>query len=83
MIIKDQSNYTSDPIPFREDGMRKVFVGVTGPGPVALELLCEDNQWRSYPETTFAGPTAKVVTLPSGQWRVKVSGGPTTVQVNV
>lgn len=83
MIIKEQNNFTSDPIPFRDDGLRKVFIGVTGPGPVALELLCDDKVWRSYPETTFTGPVAKVVTLPSGSWRVKVTGGPTTVQVTL
>lgn len=83
MLFKDQTNFTSEPINFRDQGMKDIFVGVTGPGPVALELQCDDGVWRSYPETRFSAEAARIVSLPMGLWRVVISGGPTTVQVSM
>lgn len=81
MLIKDQSNFTSEEIPLRDFGLRDVFVGVTGPGPVAIQVKGEDGTFRAYPEATLNGPVAAILTLPQGAFRVVISGGPTTVQV--
>lgn len=83
MIISEQSSFTSAPISVPYRALNDVYLSVTGPGPVAIEMLEEDGQWRSFPETTFDGPTAQIVTVKQGSFRVVISGGPTTVEVRV
>lgn len=81
MIYKDQSSFTSPA--FTAPGARPstYCISITGPGPVTIEMLQEDGQWRSFPETTFDGPTIQILELFRGQYRVVISGGPTTVEV--
>lgn len=81
MLIVNQTSFTSDPVPVSVNGLLDLHISITGPGPVAIEQKDEGGTYRSYPETTFTGPAAKVLTIGRGDWRVVISGGPTTVQV--
>lgn len=84
MQFKDKTTFTSDAIPLQYQAITEAYITITGPGPVALEQLEEDGIWRSFPETTFYGPTAQVVTLKRGQFRVAVTATePTTVEVRI
>lgn len=78
----NQAAFTSDPLTLLGPPGGDVFLGITGAGPVALEHQGLDGVWRSWPETTFSGPAAAVVRMPSGSFRVVISGaGPTTVDL--
>lgn len=81
MIYPDKTDFTSDPFAIEMQPRLEVMVTVTGPGPVAIEMLQQDSVWRSFPETTFGGSTAQILTLLRGKYRVVISGGPTTVEV--
>lgn len=85
MIFADKTAFTSPAFSAFEAGhgcvARDVYLTVTGPGPVELQMQQEDGQWRAFPETTFNGPTAQIVSVPGGLLRVVISGGPTTVEV--
>lgn len=81
MIYKDKTNFTSPEFAVNMHSSLAFCVSITGPGPVAIEMLQEDGEWRSFPETKFDGPTIQVVDLFRGQYRVAISGGPTTVEV--
>lgn len=84
MQFKDKTAFTSQPIKIDFSPITEVYLTVTGPGPVALEQLEEDGIWRSFPETTFYGPTAQRVSLKRGQFRVAVTATePTTVEVRI
>lgn len=83
MIFKDKTDFISDPIPVLYQPVFDAYVMVDGPGPAAIELKGEDGVWRSYPETEFDGPAAVQLTLPRGEFRVVISGGPTTVEVRL
>lgn len=81
MIINDKSSFTSEPFSIEQRASLDMCLAITGPGPVALERLGEDRVWRGFPELTFSGPTIQTLELPRGQYRVVISGGPTTVEV--
>ena len=82
MIFVNQTSFTSPAFRLDDRLLKEVFVGITGPGPVSIEQLGEDLVWRSYPESTLSGPTAQIVTLRAGSWRVVISAAtPTTVEV--
>lgn len=84
MIFPDKTAFTSDPIPLSYQAVTEGYVTITGPGPVHLELLEEDGQWRRFPELSFYGPTAQRADLPRGEFRVVVEAStPTTVGVRV
>lgn len=82
MLFENQTSFTSDAFINRLEDMTDLYLAVDGPGPVAIEQEGEDGVWRAFPETTFDGPTAQIVTIKRGRWRVVISGGPTTVEVD-
>lgn len=79
MLFKDKTAFTSDPITLRYRTVVEAYVTVTGVATVVIEQLEEDGVWRSFPETTFVGPTAQRVDLKRGDCRVKVTSGTATV----
>jgi len=79
MIFKNQTSFTSLDLGPAFDGTLQVHI--TGPGPVAIEFKGEDGIYRSFPESTFEGPKAVLVNVPPVFYRVKITGGPTTVEV--
>lgn len=82
MIFENESSFTSPAYINKFEDLAEVYLAVDGPGPVAIEQEGEDGVWRAFPETTFDGPTAQIVTIKRGRWRVVISGGPTTVEVD-
>lgn len=84
MQFKDKTTFTSDPIRVTGDLTVDVFLTVTGPGPVALQMLEEDGVYRAFPETTFSGNTAQVVRVKSGAFKVDIQAATaTTVEVRL
>lgn len=82
MIFPNKTTFTSDAITVA-NFQRDAVLTITGPGPVAVEMLQEDGVWRSFPETTFTGPAAKVLTLPAGSIRIAIAAATaTTVGLN-
>lgn len=81
MIYPDKTVFTSDPFSIELCPRAEVMVTVFGPGPVAIEVLQDDDVWRQFPELTFKGSTAQILTLFPGEYRVVITGGPTTVEV--
>lgn len=79
MIFKDKTVFTSERLDPPGDGTLQLHV--TGPGPVAIEFLGEDGDYRSFPESRFTGPTAQMVNVPNAFFRVVISAGPTTVEI--
>jgi hypothetical protein len=82
MLFANETSFTSSAYHNKRANAVDLYLTVTGPGPVAIEQLGEDDTWRSFPETTFDGPIAQIVTVRPGKWRVVISGGPTTVEVH-
>lgn len=70
MIFKDKTDFTSDPFTVEDN---KIFVTVANKGVVYLEVLEQDEEWRSFPQTTLLGPVSKYVAVPSEMsLRVKI-----------
>lgn len=61
MIFKDKTGVT-DIFKVEES---ELFVTVAKRGLVDLEVLEEDNEWRSFPETQLVGPAAKLIPVPA------------------
>lgn len=85
MIFVNKTNFTSDPFTSFavEKGRvgRELYLTIAGPGPVAIEMLQGDGVWRSFPESKFTGPAARILEVGPVQIRVVITGGPTTVEV--
>lgn len=79
MILKNLPAGTAQSL--SNNVMRDVWLGVSGTGSVAIEFLGDDGTYRSYPESTFTAPTAKVVTIKACQYRFNVTGGPITIEL--
>lgn len=75
--------FTSAVIAVTAESFPNVFVGVTDmpEGRVVIERQCEDGEYRSYRETTFTIEGARLLSLPAGNYRVRVADGTTTVEV--
>lgn len=84
VIYPSKTVFTGEPLSVELAATADCYLTITGPGPVAIEQLELDGAWRSFPETEFSGPTAQIVTLKGGQFRVVVDATePTTVEVRV
>lgn len=57
------------------------YFQVSGTCTIDIETQGQDGTWRTFPETRLIGPTAQVVALPQGFFRIKVIAGPATVEV--
>lgn len=84
MIFKDKTAFTSGAYDMPTSGQvsADAYITVTGPGPVYIEQLEEDGVWRSFPESTFSGPTAQLVSIKRGRFRVRIdASAATTVEI--
>ena len=79
MIFKDKTDYTSDAFNIGFNALVDCRLTITGNGPVSIEQLGEDNLWRAFPETTFHGPGAYIVSLRGAPTRIIIDGN-TTVE---
>lgn len=81
-VIKDKTAFTSEPYVMSSND--PIWVGVTGAGPVYIEVKGEDGVWRTYPELTFSGTTAQLVTLKKGLVRFRfAASAATTLEFSV
>jgi len=70
MIFKDKTDFTSEAFTVEDN---KIFVTVASKGVVYLEVLEQDEEWRSFPQTTLLGPVSKYLAVPSEMsLRVKI-----------
>lgn len=75
--------FQSDVIPVTAASFPNLFVAVSDlqEGEVTLSRECEDGVYRSYRETTFSYDGARLLSLPPGNYRLNISVGPATVEV--
>lgn len=84
-IFKDKTAFTSPEFqcPTGDQPHADLWVGVTGNGPVYIDVKGADGTWRTYPELTFTTTTAQVVTIKRGRFRVRIAAAvATTVEVS-
>ena len=76
-------NFTSEPFTMQttDKPYSEVWLGITGSGPVYVDVFCSDNVWRTYPELTFTADTAQLITIKSGKFRIRVGATATTVEI--
>ena len=82
MIFENKTSFTSSEFVNTQSQITEKYLVIDGPGPVAIEQKGEDGVWRSVPELTFTGSQAIIFSIKAGPWRVAITGGPTTVEVN-
>ena len=81
LFVPSTSSFTSEEQKNNANGILDLHITITGPGPVTIEQKQKDDVWRSFPETTFSGPQAVILSISKDPWRVVVSGGPTIVEI--
>ena len=60
-----------------------LWIGVTGAGPVYIEVKGNDGVWRTYPELTFTSTTAQLINLKRGWVRFRFAAeAATTLEVS-
>src|SRR5690606_19888045 len=75
-VIKDKTAFTSEQYVMASSN--PLWVGVTGAGPVYIEVKGTDDVWRTYPELTFSGTTAQLVTVKKGLVRFRFAASAAT-----
>ena len=84
-IYKDKTAFTSEEI-FVESQTSPalgLWVGVTGAGPVYIDIKGGDGVWRTYPELTFTTTTAQLINLKRGWVRFRfAAAAATTLEVS-
>ena len=83
--FKDKTAFTSPEYSFGgpPGAPAEVWIGVTGDGPVYIDVKCEDGEYRTYPELTFETTTAQRVAVKRGRFRLRVNAAaPTTVELS-
>lgn len=82
MVIQylNQTSFTGAAIPL-DSVSGEVSLFVSGTGPVSIERLCADGVWRGFPDLQFTGAVAKILSLRNATYRVVITGGPTTVEL--
>lgn len=84
MMLINQSNTTSATQAITASSFPNVYLGVSGlttGAEVHLERQCEDSVWRRYPDFSYISNGARVLSVPAGNYRVAVSGGPATAEL--
>lgn len=82
MIFENKTSFTSDEFFNTQGQITEKYIIIDGPGPVAIEQQGEDGVWRTPPELSITGPKAAIISIKAGAWRVAITGGPTTVEIN-
>lgn len=60
-----------------------LWVGVTGAGPVYVDVKGNDGVWRTYPELTFTTTTAQLINVKRGWVRFRfAAAAATTLEVS-
>ena len=84
-IYKDKTAFTSEEI-FVESQTSPalgLWVGITGAGPVYIDIKGSDGVWRTYPELTFTTTTAQLINLKRGWVRFRfAAAAATTLEVS-
>lgn len=84
-IFKDKTTFTSEEhyLDSQTSPALGLWVGVTGAGPVYIEVKGNDGVWRTYPELTFKATTAQLINLKRGWVRFRFAAeAATTLEVS-
>lgn len=79
MIFVNKSAFTSEVFNIGLGAFLDCYLAISGSGTVTIEQLGGDGVWRSYPETTFTGSGAYIVSLRGADTRIKITDS-TTVE---
>jgi hypothetical protein len=84
MVIQylNQTSFTGPAITL-DSATTDISLFISGTGPVSIERFCADGVWRAYPDLQFTGSVAKVLSLHNATYRVVITGGPTTVDLQL
>lgn len=84
-IFNDKTAFTSEEYYLNDSASPALglWVGVTGAGPVYIDVKGSDGVWRTYPELTFAATTAQLVNVKRGFVRFRfAAAAATTLEVS-
>lgn len=80
-VIKDKTVFTSDE--YMVVSGTPLWIGVTGAGPVYIEVKGVDGVWRTYPELAFSSTTAQLVHIKRGLIRFRFdAAAATTLEIS-
>lgn len=74
ILLNNKTNFTSPEYKVDRASFLELHVGVTGTGTVKIESQSRDGVFRSWPESVLKGPSAQIVAVPPGKFRVVVVG---------
>ena len=84
-IFNDKTTFTSEEYYLDNQSFPALglWVGVTGAGPVYVDLKGNDGVWRTYPELTFTTTTARLINVKRGWVRFRfAAAAATTLEVS-
>ena len=84
-IFNDKTAFTSEEyyVENQASPALGLWIGVTGAGPVYVDIKGNDDVWRTYPELTFTATTAQLINLKRGWVRFRfVAAVATTLEVS-
>ena len=84
-IFNDKTTFTSEEhyLDSQTSPALGLWVGVTGAGPVYIDVKGSDGVWRTYPELTFTATTAQLINLKRGWVRFRfAAAAATTLEVS-
>ena len=84
-IFKDKTVFTSEEyyLESQNSPALGLWIGVTGAGPVYVDIKGNDGVWRTYPELTFTATTAQIINLKRGYIRFRFgAAAATTLEVS-
>ncbi|MEG0346521.1 MAG: hypothetical protein RR605_00565 [Acinetobacter sp.] len=84
-IFNDKTTFTSEEyyLESQNSPALGLWIGVTGAGPVYVDIKGNDDVWRTYPELTFTATTAQLINLKRGHIRFRFNAAAaTTLEVS-
>lgn len=84
-IFNDKTVFTSEEyyLESQNSPALGLWIGVTGAGPVYVDIKGNDDVWRTYPELTFTATTAQIINLKRGYIRFRfAAAAATTLEVS-
>lgn len=84
-IFNDKTAFTSEEyyLESQTSPALGLWIGVTGAGPVYVDIKGNDDVWRTYPELTFTTTTAQLINLKRGYVRFRfAAAAATTLEVS-
>lgn len=76
--------YESAAVTFNAPYFPNIFVGITNiaeGAKVELARLCEDSVYRVYRETSWTSEGARLLSLPAGSYKLRITGGNVVAEV--